>query len=97
MEHRARGDPREDALPLEQHAHAADRVLVGDEDLAVELGDVEDRRHVAVRERAKAVHEVALKRLGGRNDRVGIRLADTVAGAHQRPAGPEARNERVDL
>ena len=33
---------------VEQRAHGSDRLLVGDEDLPVELRDVEDRRNVAV-------------------------------------------------
>ena len=56
-------------------ADARDRLLVGHEDLPVEAGDVEDRRHVPVGEGAKAVDEVALKRFRGGDDDVGERLA----------------------
>ncbi len=56
---RAGGDSREDALAVEQRAHRGHRLGVRDEQLAVELRDVEDRRHVAVLERAQAHHRVA--------------------------------------
>ena len=41
--------------------------------------DVEDRRHVAVLERAEAHDEVALQRLGGGDDDVREGLAQTLA------------------
>ena len=52
VNHRPGGDPREDRLSLEEQAEPEDGLLVGDKQLPVELGDVEDRGHVAVRERA---------------------------------------------
>jgi hypothetical protein len=62
--------------------------------LPVELRDVEDRRHVAVLERAEAHHRVAGQRLGGRDDDVREALAQPLAGAHQRSAGPSPRRAR---
>src|ERR1700692_2394182 len=56
---RATGDAREDALLVEQPAGPDDRVAVGDEDLAVEQRDVDDRRDEAVFERAQALHGLA--------------------------------------
>ena len=89
-------DAGEDALALEERVHARDRLLVRDEQLPVELRDVEDRRHVAVVERAQAHHRVARQRLGRGDDDVGEALAQPRAGAHQRPAGAEAGDEDVD-
>ena len=73
-----------------------DRLLVRDEHLPVELRDVEDRRHVAVLERAQAHHRIARQRLGGRDDDVRERLAQPRAGPHQRAAGAEPGDEDVD-
>src|SRR5712664_1900454 len=53
---RAAGDSREQALLVEQPARPDDRVAVGDEDLAVEQREVDDRRDEAVVERAQALH-----------------------------------------
>src|ERR1051326_8832295 len=44
VDDRAGGDAREDALAIEERPDAGDGVLVRDEDLAVDLRDVEDRR-----------------------------------------------------
>ena len=88
--------PGEDRLLVDQRAHAGERLLVRDEQLPVELRDVEDRRDVAVLERAEAHHGVARQRLGGGDDDVREGLANALAGAHQRAAGAEARDEHVD-
>src|SRR6185437_6940406 len=48
---RAGGDAREDALLVEQLARPQDRVVIGYEDLAVEQGEVDDRRDEAVVQR----------------------------------------------
>jgi len=93
---RARRDPRKDALLVEQRADAGDRLSVRDEQFPVELGDVEDRGHVAVLERAEAHHRVARQRLGGGDHDVGKAFAEPLARAHQRAAGAEARDEHVD-
>ena len=96
MKDGAARDSREDALTLEERVRARDRLVVRDEELPVELGDVEDRRDVAVIERAQAHHRVARQRLGRGDDDVGEALAQPRAGAHQRPAGAEAGDEDVD-
>ena len=93
----ARGDAGEDRLALEQQAQPLDRLLVGHEHLPVELGDVEDRRDVAVRQRAQAVDEVALERLGRGHDQIRERLPEPVPGAHEGAAGAETGDEGVDL
>ena len=84
------------AFALEQQPEAGHRVGVGDEQLPVELRHVEDRRHVAVVERAQSHHLVTGKRLRCRDDHVGERLAEALAGAHERPARAEAGDEDVD-
>src|SRR4051794_13710136 len=61
---RARGDAGEDALLVEQLARPEDRVVVGDEDLAVQQRQVDDRRDVAVVERAQPLDGLALHGLG---------------------------------
>ena len=96
MDHRARRDAAEHAFALEQEAEARDGLGVRHEELPVELGDVEDRRHVPVLERAEAHDLVAGERLGGGDDDVGKGLAEPLAGAHQRPARPEPGHEDVD-
>src|SRR5258708_21771725 len=68
--HRDRGDcagrdAGEERLLVEQLACPHDRVAVGHEDLAIEQGDVDDRRDEAVVERAQAPDGRALHRLGG--------------------------------
>ena len=93
----AAGDAAEDRPPGGGASRTAcDGLLVRDEHLAIELRDVEDRRHVAVVERAEAHHRVAGQRLGGGDDDVGERLAQPLAGAHQRAAGAEPGDEHVD-
>ena len=75
VDDRSRGDAGEDPLAVEQRVHRGDRLGVRDEQLPVELRDVEDRRHVAVVERAQAHHRIAGQRLGRGDDDVGKRLA----------------------
>ena len=75
VDDRAGRDAGEDPLAVEQRVHRGDRLGVRDEELPVELRDVEDRRHVAVLERAQAHHRVAGQRLGGGDDDVRERLA----------------------
>src|SRR5438270_11154023 len=53
---RAAGDAREQALLVEQLARPDDRVEIGDEDLAVQQREIDDRRAEAVVERAQALH-----------------------------------------
>ncbi len=96
MDDRARRDAGEDPFLVEQQAQTRDRVVVGDEELAVDLRDVEDRRHVTVLERAEAHDGVARQRLGGRDDDVGEALAQPRARAHERAAGAEPGDEDVD-
>ncbi len=96
MDDRPGGDAREQALLVEQCAHASDGLGVRDQHFPVELRDVEDRRHVAVLERAQAHDGVAGKRLGRGDDDVGEALAEPLAGPHQRPTGAEPCNEHVD-
>ena len=93
---RSRGDAGEQALVLEQVAHARDRLRVRDEHLPVELRHVEDRRHVAVLERAEAHHRIARQRLRRGDDDVRPALAQPRARAHQRAARAEPRDEHVD-
>src|SRR4051794_32378264 len=57
---RTAGDAGEDALLVEQLAGPDDRVGVRDEDLPVQQGDVDDRRDVAVVQRAQALDRLAL-------------------------------------
>ena len=49
-----------------------DRVAVGDHDLAVDQAEVDDRRDEAVVERAEPMHHLALHRLGGDDQGLGI-------------------------
>ena len=94
---RARGDAREEALLVEQLARPDDRVAVGDEDLAVQQREVDDRRDEAVVERAQALDRLALHRLGGDDlDVVAELLLEAPAVAHQRAAGAEAGDEGAD-
>ena len=86
----------EDPFALEQEPQAGDRLCVRDEELAVELRHVEDRRHVAVRERAEAHDLVSRERLGGGDGDLRERLAQPLSRPHQRPAGPEPGHEHVD-
>ena len=67
--------PAQMPLAVEQRPQADDGLGVRDQQLAVELGDVEDLRGVAVLERAQAHHGVALQRLGGDDLHVRVRLA----------------------
>ena len=60
------------------------------------LVDVEDRRHVAVGERAEPHHGIAGKRLGSGDDDVRERLAQPLARPHQRAARAEPCDEHVD-
>ena len=96
MQDGARRDPGEDRLTLEERPRAGRRLLVRDEDLPVEPRDVEDRRDVAVGQRAKAVDEVALEGLGRGDDDVRERLAEPLARAHERSARAEPGDEDVD-
>src|SRR3954451_22175439 len=90
----ARGDAGEDALLVEQPACPHDRVVVGDEDLPVQQGEVDDRRDEAVVERAQALHGLALHRLGRDElDGVAQLLLEPAAHAHQRPARAEPSHE----
>ena len=96
MQDGAARDSREDPLAVEERMRARHRVVVRDEQLPVELPDVEDRRHVAVVERAQPHHRIARQRLGGGDDDVGKALSQSRAGTHQRPTGAEAGDEDVD-
>jgi hypothetical protein len=96
VDHGSGRDAAEDSLAVEQSVHAGHRLLVRDEHLTVELREVEDRRHVAVVERAQSHHGIAGKRLGGRDDEIGEALSEPVAGAHQRAPGAEAGDQRID-
>ena len=96
MEDGAARDSGEDALTLEEGVHACDRLLVGDEQLPVELRHVEDWRDVAVVERAEPHHRVAGQRLGSCDHDVREALAHPPAGAHQRAAGAEPGHEHVN-
>jgi hypothetical protein len=93
---RPRRDSPEYAFALEDEPQARDCLGVRHEQLAVEPGDVEDRRHVAVLERAQAHDRVARKRLCRRDDDVRERLAKPLAGSHERAARAESRHEDVD-
>src|SRR3954451_22877435 len=90
-------DAHEEALLLEQLLGPDHRIEVRDEDLPVEQREVDDRRDEAVVERAQPLHEVALERLGGDDERVRVLLLEPAAVAHQRPAGAEPGDERRDL
>ena len=81
----------------EQPLGPDDRVAVRDHDLPVEHREVDDRRDEAVVERAQALDELALHRLGG--DDLGLRvvLLQPPADAHQRAAGAEPGDERGHL
>ena len=72
---RAGRDAGEDSVLVEQARTPAHGLLVRHEHLSVELGHVEDRRHVAVLERAQAHDGVARQRLGRGDDDVGEALA----------------------
>jgi hypothetical protein len=93
---RTRGDAGEHSFEVEESAHGGDGVRVRDEHLPVELRRVEDRRHVAVVERAQAHHRIARQRLRSGDDDVREALAQPLAGPHQRAAGAEPRDEDVD-
>ncbi len=93
---RSRGDAGEEAFSLQQQPHRLGRLGVRDEKLAVELGHVEDRRHIAVLERAEPHHGISRQRLRSRHDDVGEGLAQPLSGAHQRASGAQARDEAVD-
>jgi len=60
--------PAKDSLGVQQRADGGDRLLVRHEHLPVELRDVEDRRHVAVLQRAQSHHGVTGQRLCRRDD-----------------------------
>ena len=95
---RAGRDAGEHALLVEQLARPDDRVAVGDEDLAVQQREVDDRRDEAVVERAQALDRLALHRLGRDDlDAVAELLLEAPAVAHQRAARAQAGDERVDL
>src|SRR5689334_1314466 len=96
MEDGAARHTREDPFAVKQGVHPRHRLLVRDEELPVELRDVEDRRDVALVERAKAHHRVTRERLRGSDDDLGEALAQPLAGAHQRAAGAEPGYEDVD-
>ena len=90
--------PANNALLVEQLAREHDRVGVGDEDLAVEQREVDDRRDEAVLERAQALDRLALHRLGGDDlDLIAELLLEPAPVAHQRAAGAESGDERRDL
>jgi hypothetical protein len=87
---------REKPFVVEQAAHLAHGVLVRHENLAVELRHVEDRRHVAVVERAQSRHRIAGQRLRRCDDDLGKRLTQALARPHQRSTRSEPGNEHVD-
>src|SRR4051794_11209279 len=94
----ARRPPGEDALLVEQPARPDDRVVVGDEDLAVEQREIDDRRDEAVVERPQALHGLALHRLGGDDlHRVAELLAQPAGGSPEGAARAEAGPERGGL
>ena len=81
---------------LEQLLGPDDRVAVGDHDLAVQQLEVDDRRDEAVVERAQALHQLALHRLGRDDLGLGVVLLEAAAVAHQRAARAEAADEGSD-
>ena len=83
--------PPKIAFAVEQHAQAGDRLGVRDEHLAVELRHVEDRRHVAVRERAQTHHGSPGSGSAAATTTSGNDSRSRVARPHQRAAGAEAR------
>src|SRR6266480_84202 len=87
---RPRGDTGEQAFLLEQLASPDDRVAVGDEDLAIEQGQIDDRWDEPVVERAQPLDRLALHRLGGDDlDPVAQLLLEPAAVAHERAPGPQ--------
>ena len=86
--------PDEEALLVEQLLGPDDGVAVRDEDLPVEQREVDDRRDVAVLERAQALDELALERLGRDDQRVRVLLLEAARVAHQRAAGAEPGRRR---
>ena len=57
--------PANSPLLVEQLAGQRDRIAVRHEDLAVQQGEVDDRRNESVLERAQSLDRLALHRLGG--------------------------------
>ena len=93
----AGGDACEEALLARERAQAAHRLLVADEQLAVEQREVEDLGRVAVLERAQAVDALAGQRLGGHDLQVGPVAAQPPGAAHQRAARAQPGDEDVDV
>src|SRR3954453_6647590 len=86
----ARGDAGEDALLVQQPARPDDRVAVGDEDLAVEEAQIDDRRDEPVVQGAQALDRLALHGLGGDDlHALAELLLETPGVAHERAAGAQ--------
>src|SRR5439155_12461975 len=87
-------DASEDALLIQQPACPRDRVAVGDEDLAVQQREIDDRGDEAVVQRAQPLHRLALHRLGRHDlDGVAERPLQPPARAHQGAAGAQPGDE----
>ena len=94
---RARRHAREHAAVVEQSSQPLDRLARPHDELPVEDGGVEDRRHEAVVERAQSLHQLARRRLDRDDLHLGLLLLEVATDAHQRAAGAEAGDEDVDL
>src|SRR5579875_3268720 len=95
---RPRGGAGKQPFLLKQLAGEADRVLVGDKDLPVEQGEVDDRRDEPFVKGAQPLHRLPRHRLGG-NDLhlVAKGLLQPSAATHQRPAGAKAGDKGAHL
>ncbi len=93
---RPRRQAGEDAQ-LGQAPGPLDRLVEAHDEAPVEDVGVEDRRDVALVQRAEALHVLPRRGLDGHDPHAGLALLQVPADAHQRAAGAEAGHEGVDL
>ena len=89
--------PGEHAFLLRQPAGHDQRIVRGDQDLAVEDGRVEHGRDEPLVEAAQALHAIAGVRLGGDHLNAGLVFFESSADARERAAGAEPGDEVGDL
>ncbi len=97
VEDGAGGDAAEDPFALHQQAGAAEGGTAADKHLAIEEGEVEDRRDEAVGEALEALELVAGVWLDSDHLCPRIRLFQPLASPHERATGAETRDEEVHL
>ena len=97
MQHRSRGNAGEDAFLLGQTPGRDQRIVRGNQDLAIEHCRVKHRRDEALVETAQALDAFARVRFGRDHLHARLFFFQSAAGARQGASGPQTSHKMGDL